>query len=252
MVRRLARALQAGAHQAALHGERRLGDQDVHSGAEVVVRPQVVQLGIGDHLARQRELRVLHQVAADDPALVADADRAVAARQHQQLRVAQPAGGDHHRLRRGHVEACRGAVAPRHRQRGQRRPSGVGLEPDDRTIEQHVDLRRGLQHGPELLGEARRRHRRHGPIQEPGDERRLVADELGAVIEDGRGAAPVPASSPRRRWATGPRSRGCRNRAASGSCTSPSRPARCRPARAPSAGSSSRRNSGRTRRCGRR
>ena len=66
----------------------RLRDQDVHPGAVVVGRPQVIQLGVGDHLARQRELRVLHQVAADHPALVADADRAVAARQHQQLRVA--------------------------------------------------------------------------------------------------------------------------------------------------------------------
>ena len=52
--------------QAALDGQRRLRDQDVHPGAVVVGRPQAIELGVGDHLAGQRELRVLHQVAADD------------------------------------------------------------------------------------------------------------------------------------------------------------------------------------------
>ena len=131
--------------------------------------------------------------------------RAVGARQQQELRVADPAGGEHDRLRRRHGEPC--AARP---SRARRSVSAVSADraalassADDRAAERDVDRSvEARSVGAELLGEPRRRLRRHRPVDEARDERRLVADERRQVIEDRRGPAPV---RQQRAWAIGQR-----------------------------------------------
>ena len=112
----------------------------------------VVAARVGQHdVARVVEVRVLHEVAADEAPPVAEPALLLAVRQQQQPRVLDPSRREHDVLRReGESRAVerRRLDAPHARDRLVRPQSGrVG-------VEQHAYAPRALQLGPELLPEA--------------------------------------------------------------------------------------------------